>query len=161
MDWPSPPGSPCAPIPPGMVAPFSLSFPHLPIHSSAVAPLSRSPLCFAHPSTDPDACSASLAPLQSRCAALLRSPLCFPSLTAQCSALQPPPSPSRSSGRWQNRAGDGSIKQANNRTDKKTVESSGPTSKSMRRRRKQGGQHVHKAIRRRLTPKASQEHPDA
>jgi hypothetical protein len=118
MDWPSPLSSPCAPIPPGMVAPLSL----LPTSPDSLK-RHPSPFSLVLPSVSlallqiQMCCSASLAPLQSRCAALLRSPLCFPSLTAQRSALQPPLSPSRSSRRWHYRVGDGSIKEANNRTD--------------------------------------------
>jgi hypothetical protein len=122
--------------------------------SSAVAALSlsRSPLCFARPS--PDArCSASLAPLRMRCSASLRPSASPPSLLSvqlySRRRLLP------------DRAGDGRIEKASNRIDEKTVESSGPASKSRGEGGIEGAQHAHKARRRRLTPEASLERPDA
>jgi hypothetical protein len=117
------------PIPPGMVAPLSLSFPHLPIRSSAVVPL-----------------SLSFSPLlrspfyRSRCAALLRSPLssldallCFARLSASPPSLlsaqlyshcRPLP----------DRAGDGRI-------EWEMAASSRPTTEPTRRWWNRAGQH--------------------
>jgi hypothetical protein len=130
MDWPSPPGSPCAPPSSWHGGSPSLSLVPKSLESAqalSLPSLSCSPLCFAHPSSDALLCFArpsADAPLPSAC---------FPSLAAQRSALQLPPSPSRSSWRWQNRVGDGRIELVSNRIDEKTAELSVPASKSTNR----------------------------
>ena len=125
----------------------SLSFQNLPIRKRRRSPLSRFPLCFARPSPD------------SRCVALLRLPL------SRCAALLPLPHCSALSS---------TATTVPFQIERETAESSRPTTEPMRRRRNRAGQHqnprgdrgsrgrkhVHKAIRCRLTPEASQERPD-
>lgn len=148
MGWPSPPGGPCALPPPGVAYPIP----------SSAAPLVV-PLVLHRSSLHGSAAS----PLSLRCPALLPSLslrmrcrlLCFPpslsGCAAGCSAPLPRCSSSRSTAatvpfqieqttarRWRNRA-DGDEEMAELR----------------------GRQHAHKAARRCLTPKASQERPDA
>ena len=143
MGWPSPPGGPCARPPPGVAYPNplqgSLSFSTT--HSASIHP-SAAPLPSAalpSPFVSPLLCSPpSLLPFQiySR-----RHPL----LDRAADGEEKAESSRRRRGDGaieRNRRGDGGIERTRIRIDEETAES-------------RGHQHVHKATRCRLTPKAS------
>ena len=97
-----------------------------------------SPSPWLHPSLSPDALL---------CSPLSGAPL-LPSLATPLPDLQPLPSPSRSSIWWRNGAEDGEEAAESSGIDEETAES-------------REHQLEHKATRRRFTPKASLERPDA